>query len=105
MTAQTQVLPLQLANGQVVLAMVDTLGGEEDVAARMLSFGGAISVIRGLATELEPVFAAVKPQKATVEFGVRLAAQAGALTALLVDAKGDATLKLTLQWGGEGESH
>ncbi|MEK6257599.1 MAG: CU044_2847 family protein [Planctomycetota bacterium] len=97
--SQQQVIPVRLDDGRVILASVEMLGGEENVAASTLSFDGAVSAIEGIAKQLSRVFDSVKPQKATVEFGVSLSVESGKLTALLVGAKGDASLKIALQWG------
>jgi|FaiFalDrversion2_1042247.scaffolds.fasta_scaffold23098_2 hypothetical protein len=43
---------------------------------------------------------AIKPARATVEFGIQLAVESGKLTALLVKGTGSASLKVTLEWAG-----
>ena len=40
-----------------------------------------------------------KPKKASVEFGLEIAVEAGKLTALLMESSGTATLKIALEWG------
>jgi hypothetical protein len=40
----------------------------------------------------------LKPHKASVEFGLEVALEAGQLTALLVKGSGTSNLKITLEW-------
>jgi hypothetical protein len=40
----------------------------------------------------------VRPDRGTVEFGIDVGVESGALTALVVKGTGTATLKVTLEW-------
>ena len=51
---------------------------------------------------MSEALARVKPDHATVEFGVDASVEAGGLTALIVKGTGSATLKITLEWGSGG---
>lgn len=97
--SQVQILPIKLDQKRVIYAEVTALGGEEDVAAHVLSFDGAIEAIQGMAQRLTDVFETVKPEKATAEFNIQLSTASGGLTALLVNGEATASLKIALQWG------
>jgi hypothetical protein len=43
-----------------------------------------------------------QPDHASVEFGIDVTVESGALTGLLARGSGTATLKVTLSWGGAG---
>jgi len=90
-----------LGEGRVVLVEARRSGGEEDIGIRdMLSFSG---VEESIVTVSQRVFSAlerVAPKSASVEFGIDVTVEAGALTGLLAKGSGGATLKVTLNWGG-----
>jgi hypothetical protein len=46
----------------------------------------------------------VKPRKASVEFGIEVAAQEGRLFAVVVRGDGKANMKITLEWGEDSAS-
>jgi hypothetical protein len=100
-------VPVRLANGAVIQAEVSGLGvtREGDVAAgsdllEPRSFDKVIEAIEGIAGSVSDAFRRIRPDEATVEFGVELAAEAGQLTALLVKGSGKASLTITLKWEG-----
>ena len=98
MPTRNIVLPITLDTETVVYASVLSLDGEEEVASRSIVFDGVIPIVQGIAAQLAQAFAAIQPDKASVEFGLKLSTKAGALTALLVDGSGDASLKIGLEW-------
>jgi len=99
MNSRKEIVPVQLANGVKMHVEATVLGGEEDVAFRILSFEQVVETVEGIATALTTIWQKVKPHKACAEFGVEMAVEAGELTALLVNASGTATLKISLEWG------
>lgn len=105
MTVRTDVLPIQLEDGDGFLAQVTMLGGEEDVAA----FTGGFSLdnvtksIEKISTALAKTVKKVKPDKASIEFGIEIATQEGQLTALLVQGSATANLTIRLEWEKERE--
>ena len=92
-----ELLPISIA-GQEVLVSVVSSGGEEDVASKLLSFDGVREGIQSLAMQMAGVFAAVKPNKASVEFEVSLALKSGQLSALFFDGEGSGGAKVALEW-------
>jgi Trypsin-co-occurring domain 1 len=99
MQPRTEIIPIRIGNGRVLQAQATVLGGEEDVAFQALPLEGVTEVIEELSRALVESIARVRPQKAAVEFGIEVAAEAGQLTALLVKGSGTASLKVTLEWG------
>ena len=96
---QPGVIPVDI-DGQTVLVEASLIGGEEEIAAFGIpSFGGFGSAVRKIAGEITKVLKEISPDKASVEFAVDLAVEAGQLTALLVSGSASGSLKITLEWG------
>lgn len=56
-----------------------------------------MQTIEGFAETLQQSLSKLKPQKATVEFGIEIGAESGQLTTLIVKGTGSANLKVTLE--------
>ena len=100
MAARTSILPVKLSDETTVHVMVTSVGSEMDVAAvsRDLSFQAVADSIESIADTLLAALQKVNPTKASVEFGVEFAMEAGKLTALLVNGSSTGSLKVTLEW-------
>lgn len=99
MESRTVLMPVKLANGITAYVEARSLGGEEDVADRILTFEGVSDAIKGISESISGALIAVRSDKATVEFGLQVAIDSGKLTALLVKGNASASLKITLEWG------
>lgn len=99
MPTRQELVPVKLANGAEIRVAATMLGGEEDVAFKLLSFEEVTHTIEGIASSLNAALQKVKPKKSSVEFGLEVAVESGALTTLLVKGEGTATLEITLEWG------
>lgn len=105
MPTKQELIPVKLANGSVIRVAATMLDDKEktvkekDVAFKLLSFEAVTNTIEGIADSLNAALQKVKPKKASVEFGLEVAVESGALTTLLVKGEGTATLKITLEWG------
>jgi hypothetical protein len=97
---RTEIIKAALANGTIVHIQATVLGGEEEVAFTVPSFREVTAAIEDIATSIATTLQNVKPSKASVEFGIEVALEAGQLTALLVKGSGTSNLKITLEWGG-----
>ncbi|HEV2582843.1 MAG TPA: CU044_2847 family protein [Ktedonobacteraceae bacterium] len=98
--SEVENIKAELPNGSTLHIQTVMLGGEEPVADLGLpSFKNVTDAIEGIATSVVDTLKKVKPNSATVEFGVEIGMESGQLTALLVKGTGTATLKITLQWG------
>jgi hypothetical protein len=99
----TEILPVEMANGKVVQVQVTTMGGEEDIAIldHLPTFEEVTGAIEEISRAITSSIEKVKPQSASVEFGLEVAVQEGKLTALLVQGSGTASVTITLGWGSE----
>jgi len=87
-----QVVTAELADGTVVRLEARTVGStQEDVSAlgKALKFDGVVKAVESISTAMTEALARVKPDRATVEFGVRVRRPHRA---------GTATLTVTLEW-------
>ena len=99
MTTRQELIRVKLANGVEMRVAATVLGGEENVALKLLSFEEITDALEGIAGSLNAALQKIKPKKASVEFGLEVAVESGKLTALLVKGSGTATLNITLEWG------
>ena len=98
---RTEIISAKLEEGVSISIQATPLGGEELVGALPgpHAFKEVTDSIEGLARAMIGTLKKVKPQAATVEFGLQIGVEAGKLTALLVKGTGSANLKITLEWG------
>jgi len=90
----------KVGTDQVILVEARTSGDrEEDVGARdLLSFDGVEQSITAISERVIAALTHVRPDRASVEFGIDVTVESGALTGLLAKGAGTATLKVTLSW-------
>lgn len=96
--SRTRVIKAQLEDGTMI-DIQSSVNGEEDVALTVFPFKEVTDKIESIAGAVIGTLKKVKPQSASVEFGVEMVVESGQLTALLVKGTGTANLKITLQWG------
>jgi len=109
----TSVVTARLPSGAPV--KVEVSGPESDdgmtsVGLRDLNLDEALDTVAEIGSVVAGKLRAVKPTRATVEFKLGFAVEAGKLTALWVGGKGEASLTVTLEWsehpaaaaGGDG---
>jgi hypothetical protein len=98
--SDTRLVRADVGGGRIIQVEARTTDPEADVGiGDVLSFQGVVDSIEAIAESMTAALAKVKPDKATVEFGVDVGVEAGAITSLLVKGTGKATLTITLQWG------
>ena len=90
-------VPVQLPNGAIVKVEVASTG-KEDVAFDVKQFQPVADAIEGVVQMIATPLQKVKPTKATVKFGMELAIESGALTAVIVKGSGKGNLEITLEW-------
>ncbi len=75
---------------------------EADVAfgGRPFPIGDLTESITAISAQVASAIESVRPDAASVEFGLDVGFETGGLTALLVKGTGSVTLKITLQWTG-----
>jgi hypothetical protein len=100
-----EVVPLWLEDEEVIRVEVAAMGGEEDVAAlsERLLFRDVADSIRAMASALQGMFRDLKPDKATIEFGISISTETGKAVAILVQGTGSCNAKVTLEWGSRDQ--
>lgn len=97
----SQIVKANLSDGSsfaVEVTPIGTTAIEQRVSNVPHSFEDMLQSLEALSKAVYQAVKAVAPKKATVEFGVEIAAESGKLTALLVKGEGKANLKITLEW-------
>jgi len=98
MSADGTIIPVDV-DGTAILVVASVRGGDEEIAGiGMPSFEGVQTAIESVARAVTGALDKSRPNRATVEFGVEIALEAGHLTALLVKGTGTASIKITLEW-------
>lgn len=97
---RTEIVPVQLANGTTMKVQATALGGDEDVLdlQKVFPFKEVTDTIEGIADAMIASLRKIKPSKASVEFGIELGLESGALTTLLVKGTGSSNIKIVLEW-------
>jgi hypothetical protein len=95
-----EIVPVELGDGRTML--VEALG-DPDPERRVsitdhVPFDGVAESIDAISTRIVDALKRAKPKRASVEFGLDLALEAGQLTSLLVKGSGTATIKIVLEW-------
>ena len=101
--AKTETIPVQLEDGLVIRVEVSKMG-REDVAFDLKPFKEVTDALEGIVQAIAIPIKRVKPQKATVKFGIELAVESGQLTAVLVKGASKANLEITLEWSSSAEA-
>lgn len=101
MDEDTQIIPSQLVDGSTVYIQATMLGGRQDIAFSPASFMDMMHSIESIAASIVSILHHIKPQKASVEFGLKFALESGKLTAMLIQGASSANLKITLEWSQE----
>lgn len=102
--ARTEAIPVQLEDGSVIKVEVSRTG-REDVAFDIQPFKLVTDALEGIVQAIALPIRRVKPQKASVKFGIELAVESGQLTAILVKGASKANLEITLEWSGSSSEH
>jgi len=99
--ARTRTKPVKvtLDNGTVIYVQARVVKGEEDIVSLTGSFEKVTQAIEGIAQSLTAAWEKAKPSRASVEFGVEFAYEAGQVLAMFVDGSTTASMKITLEWG------
>lgn len=95
----TDLVKADLGDGRIIAVEVQNVDPEMPVGiGDTLSFDGVGDSIEAIAQRITGSLQRINPKRASVEFGVDVGVESGALTALLVKGTGTATLKVTLEW-------
>jgi hypothetical protein len=97
----SELVQLEMPDGQFVWAMIEPLHGPSDVGvaeAVVEKLHGFHESLCALAVNARSAVAAAKPHEATVEFGLELSVGKDGVFAALVGAGGKAAVKVSLKW-------
>lgn len=97
---RTETIPVKLPNGITVKVEVAQIG-REDVAVTTFSFKQVTDALEGIVEAIATTLEKVKPDKATVKFGIEIAIESGKLTAAIVKGSGKGNLEIGLEWEKE----
>lgn len=86
---------------RVEIAESDADDGMTSVGLRDLDLSNALDAVAEIGSVVVEKLKAAKPTRASVELRLGFAIEAGKLTALWVGGKGEASLKVTLEWFGD----
>ena len=100
----TERVRAELPGGAIVWVEATTVARdkEREVSldlSKALPLGEVSKVIAGLAALVHSGIEEFKPQKTTAEFSLEVGLESGQLTALWVKGSGNASIKITLEWG------
>ncbi|BAY62558.1 MULTISPECIES: CU044_2847 family protein [Calothrix] len=98
MEAQNKVISVELSDGTNVRVEA-TLIGERKLSTPTRPFREVTVAIESLTKEIAEAIQKVKPDRASVKFGVEIALESGKLTPVLVKGTSTANLEITLEWG------
>lgn len=97
--AENQVVTIQLDEGLPLAIAVDTPRGQlvadRDISAK---FDGVTAAIERVGRDVLESVKKVAPSAATIELDFGITLEQGHLIALLGKARGDASIKVTLEW-------
>jgi hypothetical protein len=99
MEAKTTMVKSKLEDGTIIYIQATALGGEEYISSKLLPFNEVTTTIKAIAKSMVETLKEVRPRSASVEFGLEIGVESGALTTLLVKGSGTANLKIVLEWG------
>lgn len=104
-----RVVEVVLPNKAVALVRAVDLDEGGRVAEKVgwrdvFDFEGVSGTLEGIAQAVRSGLEKVTPTKTTVELGIELAVKNGKLTGLIVEGDAKASLKVTLEWGGQPEA-
>ena len=97
-SAVTEMVAVE-SGGKMFFVEVADAGGVGTVGLDdVMSFDGVTETVTAVARSLSSAWEAVKPDEASVEFGLKVIGKTGKLTGLRVEGGGEASLKVTLSW-------
>lgn len=100
---RTKTVPVKLKDGTFIKVEIATIKQagvtREQVASKPYRFEQITNTLKAVVKEIKETLEEVKPDKASVKFGVEMAVESGNLTALIVKGAGKGNLEITLEWG------
>ncbi|USR90632.1 hypothetical protein NEA10_17645 [Phormidium yuhuli AB48] len=97
MANSTKIVPVNLEDGSTVYVEA-TLIGEQPISFKKHPFKDVTNAIKMISSELTETLETIKPQKASVKFGLEIGIQSGKITTLIVQGSSKANVEITLHW-------
>lgn len=97
MEKSTKIVPVNLEDGSTIYIEA-TLIGEQPISFKKHPFKDVTNTIKVIAGELTETLQSIKPQKASVKFGLEIGMQSGQITTLIVQGSSKANVEITLHW-------
>jgi hypothetical protein len=96
----TEIVKVRLPDGTDLNFEASQPGGEREVGRieDVLDSSKIAKTIEGTVEILRGTFERIKPEKASVKFGLKVSVESGHLTAVIVKGTGEANLEITLEW-------
>lgn len=107
MEPRSESIRVRLPNGQVARVEATVLDGDATMAAQGIDIPDlsvVMQAIEGVSQAFTEAMSRVKPDKASVTFGVEVAVETGQLVGLFVKGSGTGNLAVTLEWSGGAPS-
>jgi hypothetical protein len=98
MEPQTKIISVELTDGTSVRVEATPIG-DRKVGFQARPFSEVTTAIESLSKDIAETLQKVKPDRASVKFGIEIGMESGKLTALLVKGTATANLEITLEWG------
>jgi Trypsin-co-occurring domain 1 len=97
---RTEIVKVQLPDGYQLRFETSQPRGEQDIVdlGKVFKSEEIAKTIEGAVTILKGTFDRIKPDKASVKFGLKVAIESGELTALIVKGTGEGNLEITIEW-------
>ena len=103
MDYQTEIIPVTLEDGTEIRVEATLVGEQEVGIGGKYSFDVVGATIVAIANQLTKSLQSVKPDKATLKFGMEIVLETGSLHALLVKGAAKSNLEITLEWNSQSE--
>jgi hypothetical protein len=82
------------------VSTIDGIGATKTSAVPKFDFEEVGRTLEGVAEAVKASLARAKPDKVTIELGLKLAVKSGKLTGLVVEGQGEGSLAVTMEWEG-----
>ncbi|MBW4614806.1 MAG: hypothetical protein KME21_16325 [Desmonostoc vinosum HA7617-LM4] len=98
MEFQTRIISVELTDGTNIRVEATPIG-ERKINFQTRPFNEVTVGIESLSKEIAETLQKVKPDKASVRFGIDIGIESGKLIPLLVKGTSTANIEITLEWG------
>lgn len=97
MEFQSKMTLVELSDGTIVRVEATSIG-DRKIGQQTRPFAEATGAIESLVKDIADTVQKVKPDKASVKFGVEIGIDSGKLVAMLAKGTNTANLEITLEW-------